>query len=99
MTSNNDLKIRVTPKASKNKIVLADDGSTKAYVTAPPVEGEANKAVCELLAKVLSIPKSSVWVVAGHSSRDKTLRFETLDSESVHNKLVELLSQKKLPGL
>ena len=50
------------------------DGRLKIAVTAPPVDGEANAAVIELLAKPLGIARGAVEVIAGASSRRKTLR-------------------------
>lgn len=70
------LAVRVNPRSSRNKIHVQADGSLKIWVTDPPVEGEANKAVCELLAKRLRIAKSRVCVFSGDASRDKKLSVE-----------------------
>jgi uncharacterized protein YggU (UPF0235/DUF167 family) len=43
----------------------------KVWVTASPTDGQANLAVCELLAKKLGLPKSAVSIVRGESARDK----------------------------
>jgi len=53
------------------------DGRLKIAVTAPPVDGEANAAVIELLAKQLGIARSAVAVIAGETSRRKTVRVAT----------------------
>jgi uncharacterized protein len=66
--------VLVQPRASRAKIGPRHDGRIKIAVTAPPVDGEANAAVIELVAKSLGIAKSAVEVVAGASSRRKTLR-------------------------
>ncbi len=66
--------ILVQPRASRAKIGPVHDGRLKVAVTSPPVDGEANAAVIELLAKTLGIARSSVEVVAGASSRRKTVR-------------------------
>ena len=50
------------------------DGRLKVSVTSPPVDGEANAAVVELLAKALGVARSAVAVIAGASSRRKTMR-------------------------
>jgi uncharacterized protein YggU (UPF0235/DUF167 family) len=50
-------------------------------VTAPPVEGEANQAVCEIIAKKLKLAKSRVSVHSGDASRDKTILVEGISSE------------------
>jgi len=66
--------ILVQPRASRAKIGPVHDGRLKVAVTSPPVDGEANAAVIELLARTLGIARSSVEVVAGASSRRKTVR-------------------------
>ena len=68
--------VLVQPRASRAKIGPRHDGRIKIAVTAPPVDGEANAAVIELLAKSLGVAKSAVEVVAGASSRRKTIRID-----------------------
>ena len=73
--------VRVTPKASRDKIDgLADeaDGSRvlKVMVTVVPEDGKANQAVIKLLSKAWHLPRSSIQVVAGQTSRSKTLLVE-----------------------
>ncbi|MEE9314426.1 MAG: DUF167 domain-containing protein [Rhizobiaceae bacterium] len=69
------LKIRVTPKASSNRIVTGTDDNFdyKVYVTCVPENGKANKAVLALLAKELGVPKSALAIINGELSRDKTI--------------------------
>lgn len=66
--------ILVQPRASRAKIGPVHDERLKVAVTSPPVDGEANAAVIELLAKTLGVSRSAVEVVAGASSRRKTVR-------------------------
>lgn len=68
------LEILVQPRASRAKLGPMHDGRLKVAVTAPPVDGEANAAVIELLAKALGVAKSKVEVIAGATSRRKTVR-------------------------
>jgi uncharacterized protein (TIGR00251 family) len=68
------VEILVQPRASRAKIGPVHDGRIKIAVTAPPVDGEANTAVIELVAKRLGISRSSIEIVAGTSSRRKTLQ-------------------------
>lgn len=79
--------VRVTPRASRNRIEITESGLVKVYVTAPPVDGEANVAVCELLAKTLKVPKSSVVVVSGETSRDKRIQVKGLSAAEVTTRL------------
>ena len=68
------LDVLVQPRASRVQIGPLHDHRLKIAVTAPPVDGEANAAVVEVVAKALGIPKRAVEVIAGASSRRKTLR-------------------------
>lgn len=68
------IKIFVSPRSSANKVVGEHNGAIKIALTAPPVEGAANKALVEFLAKVLKVPRSSVSLVSGETSRQKTVK-------------------------
>jgi uncharacterized protein len=83
------LSLRVVPRASKAKLGRDDQGQLKAWVTAPPVDGEANEAVCLLLAKTLDVPRSKVEVVSGHAHRSKTLKITGLCQVEVDRRLKE----------
>ena len=66
--------VLVQPRASRAKIGPLHDGRLKVAVTSPPVDGEANAAVVELIAKTLGVAKGAVEVVAGATSRRKTIK-------------------------
>ena len=68
-----EIAVRVTPKASRDRIVV-EEGQIKVYVTTVPEDGKANAAVQKLLAKALGIPKSRLTLIRGHTSRDKVFR-------------------------
>ncbi len=72
------LKIRISPNASKNQIAV-DGEIIKLKITAQPIEGKANKAVTEYLSKLLKVPKSSIDIVKGDTSKDKTLFIKVSD--------------------
>jgi uncharacterized protein (TIGR00251 family) len=65
------MDVRVQPKSSQNALVGIHDNSIKIKLNAPPVEGKANKALIQLVAKLLRCPKSSVTIIAGQASRNK----------------------------
>jgi uncharacterized protein (TIGR00251 family) len=71
------LRVHVTPRAGFERIgEVASDGRTarlKLSVRAPAHAGEANAAAIALLARALRVPKSALSVVAGHTSRQKTI--------------------------
>ncbi len=77
------LNLRISPNASKNEIVKNDDGSVKVKITAQPVDGKANKALVEFLSKTFKIPKTSIEIVKGETSKDKTVLFKTDDIEKI----------------
>ena len=70
------LDVLVQPRASRARLGPRHDGRLKVAVTAPPVDGEANAAVIELIAAALGVARSAVQVVHGASSRRKTLRID-----------------------
>ncbi|KKK88886.1 hypothetical protein LCGC14_2738640 [marine sediment metagenome] len=67
-------KVRVQPGASKNEIVGVQQGALKVRISAPPVQGKANKALVNFLAKELGVKKSEIEIVSGHTSRVKTIK-------------------------
>ncbi|VEN74245.1 conserved hypothetical protein [Candidatus Desulfarcum epimagneticum] len=67
------LKLRVQPKASRNAFAGIHNGAVKIKITAPPSDGAANKMCVKFLAKSLRLPKSSVRIVSGAASRNKTV--------------------------
>jgi uncharacterized protein (TIGR00251 family) len=70
------LIVKVTPKAKLNKIVRADKQTYHIYTTAPPDKGKANQAIVKLLAKHLNLPKSSLTIIKGQTSRQKIIQIK-----------------------
>ena len=66
--------VLVQPRASRAKIGPVHDGRLKLAVTAPPVDGEANAAVIELLARELGVARGAIEIAAGATGRRKTVR-------------------------
>lgn len=81
------LAVRVQPRAKANAIVGWEGGAVKVRLTAPPVEGKANKALVELLADLLRTSKSAVTIVSGHSAREKLVEIAGLDEAEVLQRL------------
>lgn len=65
--------VRVQPRASRNQLDGAVGDRLRLRLTAPPVEGEANKACVAFLADLFSVPKSQVTLLAGEKAREKSL--------------------------
>jgi uncharacterized protein (TIGR00251 family) len=68
------LSIRIQPRASKNEVILLENGGLKIRLTAPPVDNAANEALVKFLSAVLSVAKSQIEIVSGHTSREKIVR-------------------------
>ncbi len=87
MATGARIEIRVQPRASRNSISGTRAGLLRIRVTAPPVDGQANAAAIALLAQALDLPKSSIHLVKGASSRQKTLAIESMSQEEVNQRL------------
>jgi uncharacterized protein len=81
------LEIHLQPRASRNEIVGAREGSLRVRLTAPPVEGEANKECIRYFSKILNVPKSNIEMVQGFKSRHKTLLIRGVGAAAVHRLL------------
>ncbi|SHM98435.1 DUF167 family protein [Roseibium suaedae] len=81
------IDVRLTPKAAKDGVdgleILSDGRPVlKARVRAVPEKGAANKALTQLMAKTLGLPKSAVALDSGSTSRLKTLRIANPDADT-----------------
>jgi uncharacterized protein len=76
-----DLDVRVQPRARRDEIAGQRDGRLLVRVTAPPLDGRANAAVCAVIADVVGVAKRRVSVIRGERSRDKVVRIAGLVDE------------------
>jgi uncharacterized protein len=81
--------VKVHPRAKKNAITGKVGDALKVALTAPPVDGKANQACIEFFAKLLNVPRSSVTIAAGQTSRNKVVRVEGLTAQQVRDRLGE----------
>lgn len=81
------ITVRLTPRASREGIAGERDGAVLVRVTAPPVDGAANEALVKLLAKALRIPKGSVAIISGETSRTKVIEVADLEEAEVRGRL------------
>jgi uncharacterized protein (TIGR00251 family) len=79
--------IRLTPRASRERLVPAAEDAYAAHVTAPPVEGAANEALCRLVARAAGVAPSRVSVVRGHRGRQKVVRVEGVDEAALRARI------------
>lgn len=82
-----DLFVRLQPRGRRTAVVGERAGRIVIAVTAPPVDGRANAALCTFLADAASVPKGAVRVIRGESSRDKLVRVEGVELEPLRRAL------------
>ena len=81
------LKVKVTPKASRNECVGVAEGCLRIRVQAPPVEGAANEKVREFLADLLGLRRRDVSLERGQTGREKVFRIVALDAGEIRRRL------------
>jgi uncharacterized protein (TIGR00251 family) len=97
-------KVFIQPKSAKNMIAGLHGDAIKIKLTAPPVDGAANKMCIQYLAKCLNVSKSSLKIISGQTSRTKQILLRYAgesDSEKELNRLkaliISLLKPQKTP--
>lgn len=81
------IAVRVQPRASRDRVVGCHGSALKVQVAAPPVEGAANRAVVELLAQWLGVPRRALRVVRGESGREKVVEVECDDPTALAERI------------
>jgi uncharacterized protein (TIGR00251 family) len=81
------LVVRVVPRSSKSQIDGVVDSSLRVRLAAPPIDGAANSALIELLAKLCNIPKSSVSILSGERAKQKRILLRGIDAAHVRERL------------
>jgi uncharacterized protein len=79
--------IKVHPRARKNTITGEIGDALKVSLIAPAMEGRANEACVEFFAKLLKVPRSSVTIASGHSSRNKVIRVAGVMARELQSRL------------
>jgi uncharacterized protein len=79
--------VKVHPRARKNAITGVVGDALKLSLTAPPIDGRANEACIEFFANLLKVPRSSVTIASGESSRRKVIRVAGISAEAVLKRL------------
>ena len=83
-----DLAIRVQPRAKRTEVAGERGGAVVIRVSAPPVDGKANEAVCKLIAERLGVAVRTVHIVRGETARDKVVRIDGIDAETARRALL-----------
>jgi uncharacterized protein len=77
------IRVKITPRSSRNQIAGKERDFYKVKVTSAPVEGKANDALIELLAEELDVPKREIEIVSGKTGRLKTIRIRGLTAGEI----------------
>jgi uncharacterized protein (TIGR00251 family) len=80
-------KVRVHPRAKKNAITGETGDALRVSLTAPPLEGRANNACVEFIANLLNVPRSSVTIASGETSRNKVIRVAGVGADEVRRRI------------
>ena len=88
-----ELAVRVTPRAGRTAITGVREGVLVIRLAAAPVDGAANEALVEFLAKLFGRPKRDIAIVSGHKSRDKRIEIEGLTAQDLAARLSDILPQ------
>ena len=81
------LEVKVQPRSAKNMIVGEQEGRLKLKITAPPVEGEANKMLIEFLAQSQKKKKKSITILKGDTSTHKLIEIKGITRGELISKL------------
>ena len=87
------LSVRVIPRSSKSKIDGRRGDALLVRLAAPPVDGAANDALIDLLAREFQRPKRDITIVSGHSSRDKRIEIGGLSEAEGTERLSAILNR------
>jgi len=79
--------VKVQPRARRNAITGELGDALKLALTAPPVEGRANQACIEFFADLLELPRSSVTIASGQTSRRKVIRIAGISALELQHRL------------
>jgi uncharacterized protein (TIGR00251 family) len=83
------ITVRVKPRAKRSAVTRADGLTVDVAIAAPPVDGAANEELVATVASALSLPKRSVRLALGASSKNKVLEVEGLDAAEVTARLAQ----------
>jgi uncharacterized protein (TIGR00251 family) len=79
--------VKIHPRAKKNAVSGEVGEAVKLSLTAPPVDRKANEACVDFFAKLLKVPRSSVTIAAGLTSRNKVIRVAGATAQQVRERL------------
>ena len=77
--------VYVQPRASRVSVAGMHAGALKIRLTAPPADGAANKQCLQSLAEALDLPKTSLAIITGQTSRSKQIKIKPLHGPLTKN--------------
>lgn len=83
-------EVRISPGASRTRIIGEHDGALKVSVSAAPEKGKANKALTEFLSSALGSKRASVAVISGETARTKRISVDGFTVAALETRLAEL---------
>lgn len=84
------IKVKIVPGSSKNKIVGVYNNALKISITAPPVEGKANKECIAYLSKYFDVAKSKIEIISGKSSKNKLIKIYDISQSKFLDKIEKI---------
>jgi uncharacterized protein len=81
--------VKVQPRAKRNAITGKVGDALKVALTAPPVDGRANEACVAFFANLLEVPRSSITIASGETSRNKVIRVTGMSADEVRRRIVK----------
>jgi uncharacterized protein len=70
------IQVKVKPNSSQQKIDAQEDGTFVVFLRSPPVDGKANEELIKILSKEFDVPKSSITIKSGRSSKTKRVEID-----------------------
>ena len=81
------LRLKVIPNARRNQVVGWRNGLLTIKLTAPPVEGRANRELVKFLASVMGVPVRNVEILQGETSRSKSVSVRGIAPEDARARI------------
>lgn len=88
------LRLRVQPRSARTRVVGWHGDAIKVQVSAPPVDEAANRAVVDLLAEWLDLPRAAVRLVQGHTGREKVCEVACEDPAGLADRIAQWLGDR-----
>ena len=72
------IRVHARPRAREESVKMVEENTYRVSVKEPPAGGRANEAICRALAEHFDVPKTSVQIISGATSRNKIIEIAGL---------------------